>query len=473
MKIAFVLRNIDVAEPLGLMILSSILKRHGHDVRAFVASEADWLQQIRRYQPGLTAYSVISGNQDDYLRLNDMVKKTLETVSLFGGPHTTFFPETVHERNVDAICIGEGEGAILDLADALENGSDITGIRNLWIKTQGGVVRNDVRPLVRNLDEIAYPDREILYDKDRYLRNNKIRRFLSNRGCPFGCTYCFNRAFREIYRRDRMIRWRSVENVVSEIREVKARYPMELVRFIDDIFILPPADWLEEFARLYRKEVRLPFVCNLQVRMVKREKVRILKEAGCCAVYMAIEAGNDRIRNELLERKMTKEEIIKAFDLVHSHGISIGAENILGLPGGSLAADWETVELNTRCRVDNPISTLFQPYPKTKLGEYALAKGLFDGHRHRLGRSYFGSSPLIFSSREEKSQIENLQKLFGLAVTHPSLLPVIKALIKLPPNRLFALFHRLYDSFLKKRKIFRIPFHLKDYLLSLARVLHY
>lgn len=473
MRTAFVIKEIDIAEPLGIMYLSSLLKANEHDVRLFDASKRNWLNQLRDYRPNIVAYSVISGNHNDYLRINNLIRNDMETFSIFGGPHLTFFPETINQENTDAVCIGEGEQAMVELAGNLEKGSDISNIKNLWVKDKGSINKNPVRPLIQNLDDLPFPDRELLYGKDKYLRESKIKRFISNRGCPFNCTYCFNRAYKEIYKGNKIIRWRSVENLISEINEVKSRYPLELVRFIDDIFILPPVTWLEEFAGLYKQEINLPFVCNLQVKIVTEDKIKLLKEAGCTAVYMAIEAGNDWMRNKLLGRKMTKEEIIESFDLVHKYGITIGAENILGLPGGSLETDMETVELNIKCKVDNAISTVFQPYPKTKLGEYALQKGYFNGDFDSLGESYFGQSQLKFSSKPEKRTIENLQEFFGLAVNYPSLLPLIKIIIKLPPNKVFSLIHRIWDSYCKRKKIFNIRFSLKDYLLAIERVLRY
>jgi radical SAM superfamily enzyme YgiQ (UPF0313 family) len=472
-KTAFILANTDIAEPLGMMYLSSLLKSHGHNVRVFVSSERDWLEQLKEYSPEVVGYSVITGSHNDYLRINNLVKNAIVTFSIFGGPHTTFFPETIHHPSVDAICIGEGEQPMLELVTSLERGGDLSHIRNVWIKDNGSVRKNPPRSLIQNLDDIPFPDRDLIYREDKYLRESKIKRFISNRGCPFNCTYCFNRAYKEIYKGDRIIRWRSVDNLIGEISEVKGKYPLELVRFIDDIFILPPVSWLEEFRRLYKTQINLPFVCNLQVKTVNEDKIKLLKEAGCTAVYMAIEAGNDWMRQELLQRKMTKEEIVKSFDLVHKYGISIGAENILGLPGGSVETDLETVELNIRCKVDNPISTLFQPYPKTKLGEYALEEGYFSGDFDSLGKSYFGKSQLRFSSEKEKERIENLQKFFGIAVRFPVLLPFIKVLINLPPNRFFGWVHRFWDSYCKRKEIFRIKFSLKDYMLAVLRVLRY
>jgi anaerobic magnesium-protoporphyrin IX monomethyl ester cyclase len=473
MRVAFVLKDNAIAEPLGIMYLSSLLKATGVEARLFVASKRDWLRNLKDYQPAVVAYSVISGSHRHYLGLNRLVRDEIEALSLFGGPHTTFFPETIYQDKVDVICIGEGEYPLLELVRNLAEASDLSGIGNLWIKRDGTVHKNPVRPLIQHLDDLPFPDREIIYGEDPYLRESKIKRFLTNRGCPFNCTYCFNRAYKDIYRGERMIRWRSVDNLIGEIEEVRGKYPLELVRFIDDIFILPPLDWLEAFTRVYRRRITLPFVCNVQVKTVTEDKVKLLKEAGCAAVYMAIETGNEGLRNRLLDRRMTNAEILKAFDLVHSYGISIAAENILGLPGGSLQTDMETVQLNTRCRVDNPVSTIFQPYPKTGLGEYAVRNGFFGGDFDTLSDSYFGGSQLRFSSRSEKTRIENLHKFFGLAVCHPFLLPLIRIILRLPPNRIFGLFHRLWDSYCKRRKIFRVKLSFRDYLLGLKRVLRY
>jgi len=473
MKTAFIIKISDIAEPLGIMYLSSLLKSEGHDVRLFNVTEKDWLKQLRAYSPGIVAYSVISGSQTDYIKINRLVKNEMNTFSIFGGPHATFFPETINEKGIDAVCIGEGGQAMLELVRNLDCGSDIRSIKNLWLKENHRIIKNPVRPLIQNLDELPFPDRDLVYREDDYLRENKLKRFIAGRGCPFKCTYCFNRAYKKIYPGDKIIRWRSVENLIDEILDVKNRYPLGIVRFIDDIFILPPRNWLEDFKKIYVREIDLPFVCNLQVKLVTEDKVRLLKEAGCMSVYMAIETGNDRIRRDLLDRNMTKAEILNAFDLVHKYNIPVGAENILGLPEGSFKSDLETLELNVRCKVDNPIATVFQPYPKTKLGEYAVQKGYFDGDFDSLDASYFQGSPLNCFSEREKRKIENLHKFFGLAVNHPRFLPLIKVLIRLPPNRFYRMIYRAWDSYRKRIKIFNIKYSIKDYVSAIIRLIRY
>ena len=155
MRILFVEKQIDY-EPLGLLYLSSVLRQAGHEVRLAVASDKDPLAVVREWQPAIVGYSVYTGAQGYYRDLNLRIKETANVVSVFGGPHPTYFPEYVEEPGVDAVCIGEAEDAILDLVETVESGRPLTGIKNWWFKCDGGVERNPVRPLENDMDRIAF-----------------------------------------------------------------------------------------------------------------------------------------------------------------------------------------------------------------------------------------------------------------------------------------------------------------------------
>jgi radical SAM superfamily enzyme YgiQ (UPF0313 family) len=217
MRVLFVEKQIDY-EPLGLLYLSSVLRQAGHEVRLVVASDEDPVAVAREWQPGVVGYSVYTGSQAYYRDLNLRIKAdgVRSAVSVFGGPHPTYFPEFVEEPGVDAICIGEGEGAILDLVEALEAGRPLSGIEDWWFKGNGRVERNPVRPLVNNLDLLPFPDRELLFEKDAFTRQSGIKHFITSRGCPYDCTYCFNHALANIYRgKGKRLRQMSVDRVES------------------------------------------------------------------------------------------------------------------------------------------------------------------------------------------------------------------------------------------------------------------
>lgn len=381
MRILFIVQQIDY-EPQGIMHLSSALKAAGHEVELAVAARQDPVAMARDFQPDVAAYSVITGSQRYYLDLNRRLKAELPGLfSVFGGPHPTFFPEMVEAEGVDGICRGEGEAALVELADTLTGGgrTAVLGLENWWFCRDGETIANPVRPYIEDLDTLPFPDRALVYDRDPISARSKIKHFLTGRGCPYNCTYCFNHALGQLYRgKGQRFRQQSVEYVIEDIRRVRDRYPLEFVVFLDDTFVLSH-DWLAEFAEKYPRRIGLPFFCNTRANLVTAEQVRLLKAAGCHSVSMGVETANDRIRDELLKRNMSREGILDAAAILRRHNVAFMTNNMLSLPTGSLETDFETLALNAECRPAYANVFLFQPYPKTALGEWAYREGWMMG----------------------------------------------------------------------------------------------
>lgn len=462
MRVLFVLKQVDY-EPQGILHLSSVLKEAGHDVRLCIVNQEDPVEATREFKPGLVGYSVTTGLHQYYLELNRRIKDSFDVFSVFGGPHPTFFPEMIEEEGVDGICIGEGEGAILDLVEALENGSLNPNIHNWWFQLSGEVIRNSVRPYIEDLDSLPSPDRALVYEQHPATRNSKIKHFFSGRGCPYDCTYCFNRALSEIYRGlGRRVRKRSVDAVVAEVSDVRETYPLTFVVFLDDTFTIH-GDWMAEFAEKYAAGVGLPFFCNVRANLVTEELVEQLRQAGCVSVGMGIETGNDRIRNEILQRNMSKEQIVEACELLRGGGMNVMSTNMVGLPTGRLQDDLETLRLNIKCRPAFANAFIFQPYPRTQLGELARREGLVEGTLDDISISAWDSSVLRFPPGE-KRQIENLQKLFAITVEWPWLLPFVRRLLKSPKNRVFWLVHKLWKGYTIARRIHPVRLSPREYV---------
>ena len=453
MRILLVIKQVDY-EPLGLLYISNVLKAAGHEVRLSVAASQDPVAVARDWQPGIVGYSVFTGSQRFYCDLNLRIKQEVPAVvSAFGGPHPTFFPELIEQPGVDAVCIGEGEGAMLDLAAAVEAGRLLTGINNWWFKHDGGVEQNPVRPLEANLDLLPFPDRDLLFQEDGFARQNSIKHFMTSRGCPYECTYCFNHALAKIYGvKHNRLRQMSVGRVIEEVRSVRDRYPLQFVVFVDDLFIIH-AEWLRELAGRFPGEVGLPFFCNVRANLVTPEKVMLLKQAGCASVGMGLETGNEKLRNGILRRNLSDRQLIEASRLIREAGIQILTNNLLGLPGGTLEDDFETLALNHACRPGYASAFLYQPYPRTELGEYARQHGYAQGSVDEIDDSAWERSVLTFASPAEKRQIENFNKLFALAVEWPRLTGPVRRLIRLPRNRLYRLAFKLWRGYAIKNRI--------------------
>ena len=128
MKIQFLLKNTGMYERLGIMTLSSVLKKDGHDVRLNLteeANESEIIQKVKDYEPDVLAYSVMTGEHIYHIELNQMVRSHYNNaLSVFGGPHPTYSPEMIKKNYVDAICRGEGEIYFLQLIKKMEEGNE-------------------------------------------------------------------------------------------------------------------------------------------------------------------------------------------------------------------------------------------------------------------------------------------------------------------------------------------------------------
>jgi radical SAM superfamily enzyme YgiQ (UPF0313 family) len=187
-----------------------------------------------------------------------------------------------------------------------------------------------------------------------------------------------------------------------------------------------------------------------------------LAQAGCYSVGMGIETADDQLRNDILKRNMSREQIVQACKTLRAAGIGVLTTNMIGLPGGSLEMDIETVKLNAQCRPAFANAFLFQPYPRTELGEYAARLGVLEGDIDDIDMSAWNKSILNFPPAE-KRQIENLQKLFAITVEFPRLLSLTRLLIKLPNNPFFWLVHKLWKGYTIQRRLHPVGYTWREY----------
>jgi radical SAM superfamily enzyme YgiQ (UPF0313 family) len=406
-----------------------------------LSEEKNYVDRIKEYDPDVIGFSAMTGLHNWVLKTAARVKQSLDKPIILGGPHPTFFPEIIREPCVDMICVGEGEFAVLELADKLDKGEDISQIQNLWIKKDGRIIRNGLRPLVENLDELPFPDRT-LYDGCEILRSVPAMKFLTGRGCPHRCTFCFNHRFNELYQGlGRTVRKRSIDSLVDEISETAKEYELRLIRFPDDTFT-GNRRWLLEFLQRYKEQIDLPFTGLARANELDEDIVRMLKSSGCLNIYFGVETGNENMRNHILRKNLTNEQILNAARLLRKHKVRFGTYNMFGLPNETLGLAFETIKFNRSLRPDYTINNVFQPYPKTEIADYAASEGLLDPNTEYLDTMNEGSI-LKF---KEIDRLINICRFAHVAIRYPFLMPLLKVLIKLPPNRLFKVVYDLSSA---------------------------
>ena len=215
---------------------------------------------------------------------------------------------------------------------------------------------------------------------------------------------------------------------------MKEKYVLESVVFGDDTFILDKI-WLKDFLEKYKKQVGLPFVCMVRADITDEDVVKWLKMANCVGVQFGIESGDESIRNKILRKNLKDEQIINAAKLYKKYGIKFKTYNMLGLPYESLESAFKTVELNIKIKTDLPWASLFTPHPKTDITSMMNEQGMIPPNYSvdDITSTFFDKK---VKTREEKI-ILILQRLFFLSVKFPRCFPLIKKLIRLPPNFIF------------------------------------
>tara|TARA_B100002003_G_scaffold17198_1_gene14245 strand:- start:327 stop:1697 length:1371 start_codon:yes stop_codon:yes gene_type:complete len=425
------------------MYLSSCLKVNGFEVDLIRAAKEDLLNKVEKSKPDIVAYSIMTGTQGYFYKLNEKIKRKNQNItSIFGGPHPTFFPEMINDNEfIDIIALGECEISLINLLKKIKDKENYFDTKGFHFRNKNQIIKNESEVIVKDLDSLPFPDRELFYQNDKHLSNIPIKDFIVGRGCPFKCTYCFNHSINKMYKEIKMpwVRLRSPDNVLEEIGYVYKCYPLKFIRFGDDLFGAIKK-WLFEFLPKYSVKFGIPFSCNIRADRTSYEMLQLMKESGCKTVNMGIETADDYTRNTLLKRKMSKELIIETALNAKKLGIKIYSQNMIGLPYENISKAFETVRLNSQCKVDMPTVSIYQPYPKTELAEYIEKKKLFDGNIHNLPSTYHISSPIKIENRRE---IENLHDFFCLCVKFPFLIPFVKILIKFPRNGLYYLIYKL------------------------------
>lgn len=428
----------DVFAKPAVMALSACLKPAGHQCFVIVADlEKDPVAAVLGLDPDVIAFSITTAEfpfmRDMGTRLRTLCNTTL---IICGGVHPTFYPEVIHEPYLDALCRGEGEEAFPEFINTFESGNAYENVQNFWVKKEGRFFRNNVRPLIQDLDTLPFYDREIyaryaLYaGKGREILFHQVMK--AGRGCPKSCSFCFNKSYNSLYKgKGPVVRRRSVGHLIAELKDLKRSGNSVFITIDDDSFTLAPRNWLNSFCATYEKEIGIPFKINTIPAALDEDLVKRLKDAGCYAIKMGIESGNETVRNKILNKNLKEECIVKSVRLLKKYGIRFQTFNIVGCPGENLSMAFETYNLNRRIRPDFVWCSLLNPYPGTDIFDRCKKEGLISGENDfdETGYSYFTGTPLALP---DKKELINLQKLMNVSVRLSLPETLLRVLVKLP-----------------------------------------
>lgn len=424
----------------GVMSLAGYLKNKGIESDVLIANLGDDLSgALRDIRPDLIGFSVLTTEHSWLAKTSRQIKGNFPDIPIVvGGIHAILYPKAVLQiPDVDYVCTGEGERTLAALCASIKNGGEgVKTIRGIGYRNGGGLKINEGELLLENLSN-HFDYREVYYKRYPVLKNDELKQFIASRGCPYKCTFCFNEQLMDAFKsKGKYVRMKEPEHFVEEIRRVKEDAVMKSIFFADDLFTMNKT-WLRRFLPLYKEKIGTPFMCTTRANLMDEEIACMLKESGCHTVSFGIETGNERIRKEVLQKKITDEEIINCGNVLKKKGIRIQTSNMFCLPDETLDYAFDTVRININIKADFAFSTIFMPFPETSLAKYCIEKGyLHEGFSFGdLPKSFLTHSIL---SLKDKEKIENVQRCSYFLIRYPFLLGPIEKLIKnFNFNRLF------------------------------------
>jgi len=274
---------------------------------------------------------------------------------LMGGPHVTFMPDEALEH-ADFIIRGEGEQTLMAFIDAWEKGESFTGIPNLSYRENGQVIHNAVRPFVKDLDQIPFPDLSLLKLTRKGISRLRSIPVQTSRGCPFDCSFCsVTSMFGKKYR------FRSTENIMEELRRYNER--KNLIFFYDDNFTADRKRAKLLLEAMIREGFKFKWTTQVRADVAKDlELVKLMKKAGCHTLYIGFESVNPESL-KAMKKGQTVEEIAAAIKVLRKHRIGIHGMFVYGFDEDDWKTVKQTVKFAKRSKLNSTQFLILTPLP--------------------------------------------------------------------------------------------------------------
>jgi radical SAM superfamily enzyme YgiQ (UPF0313 family) len=373
--------------PIGIMSLSAVLKRAGHDCVMFDQANPETpnefiVEEIKRQRPALVGLSFLSTTSYPYAKMlaREIRGADADVKLAFGGVFATLNAQLVKLQcpEVDFVCRGDGEQLILDLVERLDDPSGVAGVT--WAR-DGRVIHNPNRPMERNLDQWPVPDRESLpldfvesmpLDVPTVLSMDRFTTMQTSRGCPWPCVFCDIPIFNEG-------KWRSRTpgHVVAEFEHLQ-KEGYGSVYFVDDHFLLQPKRIEAICDGIREAGVTIQWGCEGRVDSVAQHLFPAMAKANCRTIMFGIESGSQAVLDRL-RKEQTLAEIENAVSNAKTAGIEIvHGFFVVGSPNETVSDMRATFDFASRLPLDTFGFNRLCVYRGTPLWQEYVKRGLVD-----------------------------------------------------------------------------------------------
>lgn len=414
--------------PIGLGVIASVLLNEGHTVKILdINAERLSKSEVKSRIDLKSKYGVIGvgGLITTYKYLKwlipELKKCNPRSKLVIGGGVVTENPTfLLNKTPADIAVIGEGEITMKELVANLQNNGSFGEIEGIAYRKRGKIKINPPRPLIKNLDDLPFPAYDLL-PMDVYLHNvghasaigkKTEMNIITSRGCPYNCRYCYH-----IFGRG--ARFRSVDDVIEEIKELQDKYRIDSILLLDETFTINKRRVVEFCNKLILEKIGIPWSCYARVNLVDREMLRKMKRAGCYRVGYGIESGSQQILDKM-NKGVTVEQAKRAIRLARKAGLICGTTFMFGYRGENLDTIKETVNFCKELMI-SPSFFFTTPYPSTEL--YKEAKDriiekygdeekfidvLGDASEFTINLTNFSDDEIVRLKKETEKELRNI-----------------------------------------------------------------
>lgn len=422
----------------GILSMAGYLKKYGVESNVISTDlEKDVFRPLAALKPDMIGITCMSTEHTWAMGITRVLRAYLpNTPIILGGVHPTIYADSISSNvQADYICVGEGEKLLVELLRISGSARpDYEGINGLMYKRDGVWVKNTKSCRLSALD--WQEDREIYYCRYPAMANDRLKHFLSGRGCYYNCNFCFNDQINSMYGNDGMIVRRKEPHLfISEIEDVVSRYGAETLFFADDIFASNKV-WLKEFTPEYKARVGLPFMCTARANMISDEIIKLLRGAGCHTISIGIESGDEDIRRDILGKDVSDDILMRASKLLRDNDIMLQTSNMFVLPGETLKKALKTIDLNIKMGTRFAFASFLMPFPESRIARIAQEMGTLkkDYTFKDMPNSFFTESVLDIPDRR---RIENIHAISYWCIRYPWMYPFLRRIIWIRFSALF------------------------------------
>jgi anaerobic magnesium-protoporphyrin IX monomethyl ester cyclase len=368
-----------ILPPLGLAYLASSLVRSGHSAEILdlnVLPRFDAIGFVAANRPDVIGVTSTTVSFTSARSLLGRIKERLPDVpTVLGGPHISAIPAQTMEEcpAADIGVVGEGEAALVELAAALRDGSDMSRVRGLVYRKGGHLVQTAPRPPLEALDALPFPARGLIRNFKGYhqsfLRQSRPSvSMITSRGCPCRCAFCTQAVF------GAHPRGHSAEYVCEEIARVKKDHHVNFVSFEDDTFNFSRPRLRAICEKMLSSGLNVVWGCSVRMDFLNEEDVALMARAGCRKIYVGIESLNPRIQ-KLVRKEMSIAAMKEKLGMIRRLGMDVNASFMIGFPTETEAEIRQTVDGAGDLPLEGAFFCIYTPYPATPLRDLALAHG--------------------------------------------------------------------------------------------------